>query len=375
MNAAILFTIHGSLEEIYKKTCGDLSRVNEFLLLKKFSKRFDKVYVFSDDKRDCSHFLPENCIHIRLINSLIYILFGWIVFQYYTRKNNITIAYLVGAPALPLIFLKNFINIITVLDYNYLWYKSYEYDVNLHLKSKIKKNYIVSKIIRHFEKFLVNNFVDFIVLGTKEANEIIDDKNKILPIKKGLILKYFNPEKVKKHRIYKIIRGNTLVFVGRLVPIKDPITLLKAYKIAKNRIKNLNLIICGDGELKKECEKIADENVYFLGFIKDIPSILKGADIFVLTSVQDASPRSLLEAMAMGKPCIATDVGGVRDYLEDCGVIVEPKNPEKLAEAIIYLVENKDIAERLGRKAREKVLREHDLSRNIDREIEMILGA
>ena len=222
---------------------------------------------------------------------------------------------------------------------------------------------------------MVNNFVDYIIPGTNEALKMIKDKNKILSIKKGIILDVFNPVKVKKHEIYKKIRGKTIVFIARLVPIKDPITLLKAYRIAKNKIKDLNLIICGDGELRKECEKLADKNVYFLGFIKDVPSVLKGADIFILTSLQDASPRSLMEAMAMGKPCIATDVGGVKEYLESCGILVEPKNPEKLAEAIIYLVENRDVAEELGRKAREKVLREHDLSRNIDRELEIILGA
>ncbi len=375
MNAAILFTIHGNLKEIYQKTCGDFSRVNEFLLIKKFSENFDKVFIFSDDKEDYSHFLPENCIHVKLRNPIIYIIFGWLVFLYYARKYKIKAAHLVGSPALPLIFLKNFADVKTVLEYNYLWHKAYEHDITGNLKDKIKKNIFIAKIVRLIEKFLVNNFVDYIILGTNEALEMIKDKNKILPIKKGIILDAFDPEKVKKHEIYKKIRGKTIVFIGRLVPIKDPITLLRAYRIAKNKIKDLNLIICGDGELRKECEKLADKNVYFLGFIRDIPSILKSADIFILTSLQDASPRSLMEAMAMGKPCIATDVSGVKEYLEGCGVLVEPKNPEKLAEAIIYLIENEDVAKELGRKARKKILNEHNLEKNIKKEIEILKTA
>jgi len=344
------------------------------LVLKRYAEKFDKVFVFSDDKHDCSHLLPENCAHIKLYNPLIFIFVGWLVFLFYALKYKIRLVHLVGSAALPLVFMVNKLTTAqVVLDYNYLWYMSYIHDTGKGVKNRLRKNAVVAVIVKHLEKFLVNNFVDHIMLGTEEARRVIKNGKKIMPIKKGIILKDFDPKNVQKHDLFSKINGNSIVFAGRLTRIKDPITLIKAYKIAKKRYKNLNLIICGDGELRKECEKMSDENVYFLGFIEDIPSILKGAEIFALTSLQDASPRALLEAMTMGKPCIATRVGGVEYYLEGCGILIEPGNPEMLAEKIIYLLENSDIAGELGRKAREKMLKEHDIEKNIVKELGIVM--
>ena len=172
-------------------------------------------------------------------------------------------------------------------------------------------------------------------------------------------------------KIFEKAKTKTIVFVGRLVPMKDPLTLINAFKIVKRKIEGVSLVICGDGELAEDCKKAGKENVYFLGFVDNIPSILKGANIYVQPSAYDPSPRSLLEAMAMGKPCIATRVGGVEHYLEGYGILVEPGNPEMLAEKIVYLLENPEVAKELGKKAREKMLKEHDLEKNIEKELEM----
>ncbi len=377
MNAAIVFTIHGSIEEIERKVGGDLDRVSEFLIIKKYSeysKRSGRVFVFSDDKHDCSHLLPENCVHIKLHNPIIYICIGWLVLLFYALKYNIRLVHLVGSPALPQAFMINRLTTSrVVLDYNYLWHKSYIHDTGKGVKTRLRKNAVVAVIVKHLEKFLVNNFVDHIMLGTVEARGMIKDRKKIMPIKKGIILKDFDPDNVRAHKIFKQIKTRTIVFTGRLVPMKDPLTLINAFKIVKRKINDVSLIICGDGELAEDCRKAGDENVHFLGFVDDIPSILKGADIYVQPSAYDPSPRSLLEAMAMGKPCIATRVGGVEYYLENCGILVEPGNPGMLAEKVLYLLENPNVAEELGKKAREKMLKEHDLEKNIVKELEIVL--
>ncbi len=374
MNTALLFTIHGSVEEIENKVSGDLSRVSEFLILQKHAEKFDNVFVFSDDKKDCSHLLPENSRHIKFYNPFIYIGIGWLVLLFYTLKYKIKIVHLAGSPALPLVFMVNKLsNAKIILDYNYLWHKSYVHDISRNFTSRLRKNSVIASIVEHIEKFLVNNFVDYIMLGTEEAREIIKDEKKIMPIKKGIILQDFDPEKIAPHKIFEKVKTKTIVFAGRLVPMKDPLTLINAFKIVKRKIKNVSLIICGDGELIDECKKASKENVYFLGFVDNIPSILKGADIYVQPSAYDPSPRSLLEAMAMGKPCIATRVGSVEHYLESCGILVEPRNPEALAEKIIYLLENPEVAKELGKKARERMLREHDLEKNIEKELEIVL--
>jgi len=374
MNAAIVFTIQGSIEEIEEKVGGDLNRVSEFLILQKYAERFEKVFVFSDDKKDCSYLLPDNCYHVRLYNPIIYITVGWLVLLYYTLRHRIKVIHLVGSPALPMTFMVNKLTEAkVVLDYNYLWYKSYITDTGKGVKSRLRKNSIVAALVRQLEGFLVNNFVDYIMLGTEEAREIIKVQKKIMPIKKGIILRDFNPEKIIPHKIFERVKTKTIVFAGRLVPMKDPLTLINAFKIVKRKIKGVSLIICGDGELAEDCKTAGKENVYFLGFVDNIPSILKGASIYVQPSAYDASPRSLLEAMAMGKPCIATRVGGVEHYLEGYGILVEPRNPKMLAEKIAYLLENPEVAKELGKKAREKMLKEHDLEKNIEKELEIVL--
>lgn len=374
VSAAIVFTIHGSIEEIERKVGGELNRVSEFLILKKYAEKFDKIFVFSDDKKDYSYLFPENSYHVKLYNPFFYIMLGWAVLLFYTLKYRIKVIHLVGSPALPLVFMINKISQTkVVLDYNYLWHVSYIHDKNLSLVSKLRKNNIIGFIVKRLEKFFVNTFVDYIMLGTEEARVFIKNKHKIMPIKKGIILQNFDPNSVSTHKIFEGKKNRIILFVGRLVKMKDPLTLINAFKIVKKNKRGVSLIICGDGELKETCKKISDGDIYFLGFVDNIPSILKVSDIYVHPSIYDPSPRSLLEAMAMGKPCIATKVGSIEYYLKDCGMLVEPQDPKILAEKIIYLFENPATARKLGIKARKKILREHDLEKNIEKELGIVL--
>lgn len=104
-------------------------------------------------------------------------------------------------------------------------------------------------------------------------------------------------------------------------------------------------------------------NVFLIGRRQDIPDILALSTLFVLPSRQEACPVSLIEAMAAGKPIIATDIGSVSDILDNgrCGMIVPPENPRALAKAIIQLLESADARERLAQEARAKALRDYRL--------------
>ncbi len=205
------------------------------------------------------------------------------------------------------------------------------------------------------------------VIASTEIADFAGKRKGVLPIKKGIVTDEFNPDKVRKSGIYDGMHGKVIVFTGRLHPVKDPLTLVRAHKIAAERIGNLHLVMAGDGELRKECEAAAGKNVHFAGFVDDVPGLLKGADVFVLPSVYDASPRSLMEAMAMGLPCISTRVGGIPDYLDErTGILIEPGNPELLADRIVYLLNNPRIARDMGRRARERMLKYHDLGRNLE---------
>ena len=372
-NAAVLFGIHGSLEGMSNKTDNNLDRVSEFMVLDKISKRFNRVFVFSFDSKKKDSILPENATHVRLFNQLFYAFFGWFVLLYYIHKNNIRFIYL-ECSALPLVFMINRLSkAIVLLNYNYLLHKIYLADKDSSIKSRITKNRLMPFIIKHIERFLIG-FVDYIVVGSKEIEHFVPS-DKIIKINKGIVVSKFNPMVTKRHDIYKRIKGPSILMIARLTEVKNPLLMIESYKLAKKRIPDLNLIICGDGRLFEECRKAADNNVHLLGFAGDIPSVLKGADVFVNPSDYDASPRSLMEAMTMGIPCIATRVGGVPDYIDEtCGILVEPKNPHILAYKIVYLIRNKKISRELGARARKRMLKYHDLDKNLSKTIDLVIN-
>ncbi|OGX10310.1 MAG: hypothetical protein A2Y06_01785 [Omnitrophica WOR_2 bacterium GWA2_37_7] len=155
--------------------------------------------------------------------------------------------------------------------------------------------------------------------------------------------------------------------VGRLVPVKNHWLFLKAAQMLRLSLANeakpykVKFKIVGDGELKQKLEEsslklnIAD-CVEFVGWQKDLVKVYSELDIVCLTSLNEGTPVSLIEAMASAKAVIATDVGGVRDLLgQDRGIAVESNNAEAFSAALFSLLSNVTARERLGKKAREFV--------------------
>jgi glycosyltransferase involved in cell wall biosynthesis len=129
--------------------------------------------------------------------------------------------------------------------------------------------------------------------------------------------------------------------VGRLEPQKDFKTLLQAF----SKLFNGRLLIAGEGpmlgELKTDVNNFGlKERVRFLGLRKDIPHVLSAVDAFVLSSAWEGLPNVVMEALAAAKPVVATDVGGVRELLEEnkSGFIVPAKSPDDLAAAMQKLM-------------------------------------
>lgn len=154
--------------------------------------------------------------------------------------------------------------------------------------------------------------------------------------------------------------------VGRLDPVKDHSTLLKAFahllKIRPHLQNNLRLVIAGGGILETSLRNEAgalgiDRQVWFAGPRDDVPSLLLHFDLFVLSSIAEGIPMTVLEAMAAGVPVVATDVGGVREVIRPYidGLLVPPGAQESLASAIAILMENKDLRIDMARSARQRV--------------------
>lgn len=161
--------------------------------------------------------------------------------------------------------------------------------------------------------------------------------------------------------------------VARLHRQKGIIYLLRAAPIIHRQFPGVKILIAGGGPLEKKlrrkARRLGKERYFFLlGERSDVQTILSFFDIFVLPSLWEGLPLVLLEAAAAGKPIVATDIDGVREILRDreTGILVPPKNPEKLAQAIICLLQDRQLAQSLGRKAQEVIPSRYPLAKMVE---------
>jgi glycosyltransferase involved in cell wall biosynthesis len=158
---------------------------------------------------------------------------------------------------------------------------------------------------------------------------------------------------------------NNIICVARLVWFKGLHTLIDAMPQIVQRHPKTLLKIAGDGELegalRQQVKKLGmGDYVEFLGLRLDVPHLLTNADIFVLPSVSEGLPISILEAMTTGLPVVATRVGGVPELVEEgvTGFVVPPENPGELARAVNRLLDNPALCLEMGRSAQMKAARE-----------------
>jgi glycosyltransferase involved in cell wall biosynthesis len=151
--------------------------------------------------------------------------------------------------------------------------------------------------------------------------------------------------------------------VGRLVPVKGPESLIKAAKYIISKYPDTFFIFTGDGYLRQDLENKAfkmgiKENIIFLGWRDDAAKIMSAYDVFVLPSLNEGMGRVLVEAMALGKPIVASNIGGIPDLVTHGknGFLVAPKNPEELAKYIQLLLEDKEKREKMGLAGKEMAL-------------------
>lgn len=156
----------------------------------------------------------------------------------------------------------------------------------------------------------------------------------------------------------------TVVCVARIDPVKDIITLIKAASIVKKAIMDVKFLVYGSVTIQEyynECIKLKEElqlgeNFIFMGHTTDVAKAYNSGDLVVLSSISEGFPYSLIEAMMVGKPIVATDVGGVKEALDNSGVVVKPRNPGKMADAIINLLRDNNLRLTLSEEAKERAL-------------------
>lgn len=165
---------------------------------------------------------------------------------------------------------------------------------------------------------------------------------------------YYPQPEIRKNR-------NLILFVSGLNPRRGAYTLLHAINIAKEDIPDVKLLVGGVGEALTDMKKISKdlgiiENVNFLGFIPEnkLPDYYTNAGIFIYPS-QIGFGLQTLEAMACGTPVISSNVLDTPDYLGDSAILIDPKDEHKLAEAILRLLSNDSLYQKLVKKGLERV--------------------
>jgi L-malate glycosyltransferase len=169
-----------------------------------------------------------------------------------------------------------------------------------------------------------------------------------------------------------------VVCIARFHPVKDHPTLILAFKQVVEKCPNARLVLVGTGDERSNLEKLVQEcnlqtYVEFWGLRRDVHQILRAADLFCLTSVSEAASLTLLEAMAMECPVAITDVGGNPEHIDHGkqGLLSPRGDSDKLAENILFLLQNEVTAKRMARAAKQRVESDFRLVDAIDRYYEI----
>ena len=237
-----------------------------------------------------------------------------------------------------------------------------------------------------FER-LAAKFADFIFTVSIEDEKIaikerIAPKSKIMGLNGiGIDTYRFDISKIPQETIAQRreelgIKNTDKVigFIGRIVREKGIIDLVEALAKIKQGFPDVKLVIIGgdvttERDTKTKAEMLAlirerglDKDIVMTGFVEDLREFLAILDVFVLPSYREGMPKSILEAMAMGKPVVATDIRGCREEVADgvTGILVPVQDPDALAQAIIRILSDRELAQQMGQAGRKRAEEEFD---------------
>ncbi|MBI4341153.1 MAG: GT4 family glycosyltransferase PelF [Candidatus Omnitrophica bacterium] len=189
--------------------------------------------------------------------------------------------------------------------------------------------------------------------------------SKLHTIYNGVDLHVFNPatRNGTLRQQWRVGPADQVVgIVGRLAPEKDHATFLRAAAAVAQQQPNARFLIVGQGPLRGQLEQLSRQlglqpQVRFVDSPQEIADVFAAIDLLVLSSIYEGCSNVILEAMAMGKPVIATDVGGNPELVEPqrTGLLVPVGNPEALAEAMVQLLRDPPRATQLGEAGRQRV--------------------
>jgi len=321
-----------------------------YLLSKELKKRGDEVYVLTyphPDVKDLDGVKVETAFapNIKGLRGLFFIISSTFKLISMVRHYNIDLihAHFILPPGLIGILVGKILGKKTVVT---------AHGSDLLIQGK-------NPILRSLIKFVLGKSDYVLVVNQSLKSNVLKlgiKPEKIYVTPNAVDVEKFNPHGKKLPSDIEITPDKpSVLFVGNLVYQKGLEYLLEAKKLID---WDLELIIVGDGPLRHELEKKVKndqiKDVVFVGARRDVDQIMPSSDLFVLPSISEGFPITILEAMASGLPVVATDVGGIGEIMDkNVGIIVKPSDPEGLAGAMDKILKNSELTNSMKVAARE----------------------
>ncbi|MFP8782869.1 MULTISPECIES: glycosyltransferase family 4 protein [Planococcus] len=248
----------------------------------------------------------------------------------------------------------------------------------------------VYKMTYSLEKIWGKYLTDYIFFQSKEDYELALQKkfnkpDRLVHINNGVSGNKFNPLDYDRNIIRRELNvegKKVILFIGRLVKEKGIRELLAAFEILSSKHSDLALLLVGGGvtgdrdglspqAIVDKMSSSVRQDIHLLGLRDDIPKILAASDVFTLPSYREGLPRSIIEAMAMGKPIVATDIRGCREEVFDGfnGYLCRDRDVDSLVSALERLLTNDDKLNDYGKQSRSIFLEEFEEQKVLDRQL------
>ncbi|WP_153798245.1 glycosyltransferase family 4 protein [Foetidibacter luteolus] len=240
-------------------------------------------------------------------------------------------------------------------------------------------NSFVSLLVKKAEQFLGSISTAIVAISPFQKNELTG-VYKIAPPQKIHVIplgsdpaNYIQDSEIHRasfRKQYNLSENEIAIgIIGRMVPVKNQALFVEVVALMmKNGSPNLRFFLVGDGELKPVLQRQLSQAgivwaeqgnnpaapVIFTSWVDDITQVLHGLDIVALTSLNEGTPLSLIEAQLCSKPIVATNVGGVRDTISEgeTGLLVNSFSPEDFAEKLNLLIQSPSLRQSMGQKGR-----------------------
>lgn len=281
---------------------------------------------------------PEFNINVK---KKLYFLLLFIKIVYFNIKFNFDIFHSIGVKLDGILF-----RVIIKLNNLRIVHSESEDPINIHFYKKTQKYLLLCQKIIIPSQRIKDNF--------KFKFPLVSNSNlQIIP--------FFSKNELIKKTPDKIFSSSKVVFgsMGRLHKEKGIEMLIKSLSEVKKQSDNWVLILAGDGDEKNNLLDLVNNlnlsnNIKFLGWIKEIDCFFKEIDVFVHTSLSESGPIVIIEALSYSKPIISTDVGSVRDMIDDSsGFIIPVNNSFDLIDKILFFINNNDKIIQMGEHSRE----------------------